>query len=492
MDNSILVNANSKEIIKEVLFQESCEVNAEQDVKVLGASARSRVTGCESLNGEFRVNVKTTFNVLKRSADGNYFTEQAETESSHTIANEAVLPTTKAVLRANVTECSVNVGSTTVKCKATVEICGWFVKERAINYLNAGTPGIYCKSCETKIENVLPITDNKVTLTFTDETRMPLAQIIDFCGYVSIGSVYPASGSYRLDGDVNFRLTAITDNGQFLTQSFSHPFTADCMDENITSDMHLDMEGVLKNLSFTITESDKRIVVSDVSLTIYGIGIEEKEVNGVCDVYCTTNEIKVESSTQTVNSHFCLRSLREKATATVSVGSVSEVLTVTNPMLSVTGTRNADGVSIEGIVQTTVVYMDGADIKSCEAEIPYVSTIGADYVCESIFAPEVTVTAINARPRGGSEIEINVELFVVVRGVRTTETVVIGGLEFGEKKEEDDFAISLYIVKPNETLWEVAKALNTDEATLTEQNSDIELPLKGGEKIILYKQLNVE
>ena len=489
MDNTILVNANSKEIIKEVLFQETCEINAEQGVKVLGVSARSKITGCESLNGEFRVNVKTTFSVLKRSSEGNYYTEQSDTESSHTVINEAVLPTTKVVLRSSVTECVMSVGAT-VKCKATVEICGWFVKERVLNYLNSCTPGIYCKSCETKVENVLPISDNKVTLTFTDETRMPLAQIIDFCGYVSIGTVYPATGSYRLDGDVNFRITAITDNGQFLTQSFSHPFSADCIDENITADMHLDMEGILKNLSFTITESDKRIVVSDVSLTIYGIGIEEKEVSSVCDVYCTTNEIKVDSSIQTVNSHFCLRSVREKATANISIGSVSEVLTVTNPMLSVSGTRNADGVTVEGIVQTTVVYADGDEIKSCEAEIPYVSTIGADYVCESIFAPEVTVTAINARPRGGAEIEINVELFVIVRGVRSTECMVIGGLEIGDKKEEDDFAISLYIVKQGETLWEVAKALNTDEETLTSQNSDIELPLKGGEKIILYKPLD--
>ena len=70
-----------------------------------------------------------------------------------------------------------------------------------------------------------------------------------------------------------------------------------------------------------------------------------------------------------------------------------------------------------------------------------------------------------------------------------THFSIIYDVELGAEKEENDFAVSLYIAKEGETLWEVAKALNTDEITLAEQNADVGLPLKGGEKILLYKYL---
>ena len=78
---------------------------------------------------------------------------------------------------------------------------------------------------------------------------------------------------------------------------------------------------------------------------------------------------------------------------------------------------------------------------------------------------------------------------VTVRGVQSKEISIIYDVELGAEKEENDFAVSLYIAKEGETLWEVAKALNTDEITLAEQNADVGLPLKGGEKILLYKYL---
>lgn len=488
MDNTITVNANSKEIIKDVLFQESCEGRIESGEKVLGVTAESIVAGRESLNGELRVNVRTVFRIIKRNSDGTYLSEKIDSESMHTITNDNVLPTTKCCLHTHITDCSYVVG-TSVKCKATVEIFGWFIREKTLEFFDSGFSGVYSKTCNVNVENIVALNESKLTLSFTDEMRMPIVQIIDYSAFISTGTVYPASGNFRLDGDITLRLTAITDNGQFITQSFSHPFNVDEVDERITSDMRIEIDGIISGLNFTITESDKRIVVSDVDLRLCGVGLQENEVQSVCDVYSITHETEIIADIAEVNTNICLRSVREKASVTENVGNITEVLAVLTPTISVTGTRNSDGVKTEGIIQTTVIYVDGENVLSREAEIPFMSVIGADFPCESIFVPDVTITAISARPRGGSEIEITVELLVVVKGTQNKEINIISGITIGEEKEEEDFAVCLYIVKPDETLWEVAKALNTDEGTLIKQNEDIILPLKGGEKIILYKSL---
>lgn len=490
MENNIIVNGNSKEIIKDVLFQETCEMPVENGMRVLGVTAKSRITGCETLENELRISVKTTFRVVKCDGEGNVFSDTADSESMRTVNREGITPSSKVCLNAVVTDCE-KISSNPERARATVEISGWFVKTEEITFLNACNSGIYCKTEKSVIENVTPLSDNTVTLTYTDEARMPIAKIIDYSGSVTIDAVYPSDGTYRAEGDLSLRIVAVTDNGQFITQNFSHSFSAESAEENVSADMRLEAEGKIKSLSFTVTESDKRVIVCDATVKICGVALEENEVEKAVDVYSTTNDIEVKSEIKTVNSHFCMRSVREKATATLSVGGgITEILGVLTPCVSASGNIGADGISVEGVLSVAVLYLDESNApQSVQGEIPFVSSMGGEYPCETVFNPEVAVTALSARPRGSSDVEITAELLVTVRGAQSREIKVISDVVVGEAKEEDDFAVSLYIAKEGESLWEVAKALNTDEDTLAKQNADIELPLKGGEKILLYKYL---
>ena len=490
MENEIVLNGNCKEIIKDVLFQETCEILVENGRKELSVTASGRVTSVETFENEVRVGVKTVFRAITQDEEGNYHVEKGECETTKSISANGVLPTSKVCLNVRVTDCE-KISLTPLKARATVEIYGWFVKENEIVFLNTAQEGLYCKTEKTSLENVLALADNVLTLNFTDEARMPVSKILDYSAAVVVDNVYPSSGSYRAEGDVDLRIVAIADNGQFITQNFSHPFTAENAEEFLTSDMRLDVEGTIKDLSFSVSDNDKRVIVCDAAVKVCGVALEEREVEKAVDVYSVDNEIEIASERKTLNTHFCLRSIREKAVATVSVGGgVNEILCVTSPVVSVSGTLNADSISADGVIGTTVVYLDeNSNARSVACEMPFMCSLGGEYPCETVFAPEVTVTALYARPRGSGDVEVSAEMLVSVRGAQSREMQVITGVTVGEKKEGDDFAISLYIVKAGETLWDVAKALNTDEKVLAAQNADVPLPLKGGEKILLYKGL---
>lgn len=490
MEKVIVVNGNCKEIVKDVLFQETCEILVENGRNMLAVTASARVTSVETFENEMRVGVKTEFRAITRDEEGNYHVEQGECESTKGITANGILPTSKVCLNARVTDCE-KVSLSPFKARATVEIYGWFIKDNEIVFLNTERDDLYCKTEKSAVENVLPLADNVLTLNFTDEMRMPVGKILDYTGAVVIDSVYPSSGSYRAEGDLSFRIVAIADNGQFITQNFSHPFTAENAEEFLTSDMRLDVEGALKNLSFTVNDSDKRVIVCDASIKVYGVALEEREVDKAVDVYSTKNELTVDCDKKTVNTHFCLRSVREKAVSTVSVGGgINEILCVTSPVVSVTGTMNADNITADGVISATVIYLDEtSNVRSTACEVPFVSNLSGEYPCETVFEPEVTITALYARPRGSGDVEVTAEMLVSVRGVQSKEMDVISDVTVGEEKETDDFAISLYIVKEGQTLWDVAKELNVDETTLSVQNPDVSQPLRPGEKILLYKGL---
>ncbi len=98
--------------------------------------------------------------------------------------------------------------------------------------------------------------------------------------------------------------------------------------------------------------------------------------------------------------------------------------------------------------------------------------------------------AINPRARviSTTEVEISADIIVTVKPIKTEKIICIKSANVKEVKEEENSAISVYIPIEGETLWSLSKRLNEDPEDLIKNNSDLEFPLKGTERIVIYRQ----
>lgn len=491
MENKVLVNANSKEIISGALFQETCEAERKQNERILGVTARSSVAGYEALNGEFRVTIKTVFRIVKHSEEG-YDVEEKETESVKSISDKRITPMSKAYLFACVTDVNTSSGNP-MGIKASVEINGWFIRERKIELFDKNAEGVYCKTTSLKVQSVSPLSDYDYTLSYTDEARMPIERIIDCYAETTVSGAYPSDGSYRIEGEANIKVLALTDNKQFLTQMYTHPFSVEIADELVTADSKIDARGTVKGFRCDVTESDKRVILFDLDVRFCGTLVTETEIEGVVDAYCKSKETSLSVNKEVFDVSFCIRSVREKAVSTVNLDNVQEILGSLTPLVSAGVTGSDGAITVEGVVSSTVIYLseDNA-IRAVETETPFLSVINGEFSCDNLLTPEVSVTNVTTRIRGGKDIETTTELLITVRGIKRTTAEVVSDVVIGADKEEDDYAISLYIVRPGESLFDVAKAMNSDEESIMKQNPELALPMQGGEKVIFYKELPYE
>ena len=65
---------------------------------------------------------------------------------------------------------------------------------------------------------------------------------------------------------------------------------------------------------------------------------------------------------------------------------------------------------------------------------------------------------------------------------------VISQLKILAEKEIENCAISVYIPTVGEDLWSLAKRLNTCPEALVATNKDLQFPLTGRERIVIYRQ----
>lgn len=488
MTENKTVNSNTKEILSSIIFGESCNFNISEG-RTICVNASASVSNVEALNNELRVSVKTEFTAVYQTAEGEFDTVKAYAESVRSLIKEGIKPSTGAVVNASVTECDVSPSG--ASATASVELSGWFLKENTLEYLGSELEDVHCLTKGVNVENIVLLRDSRLTLTHSNEARLPIKKILDCSSIAVVTNVYPSSGLFQVDGELTVRIAAITDNNQFLTQTFSHPFGTEISEEFCRADSVIDVDPTIIKNEITLTDGDSRVFISDTELCFRYTVTEQMEIAGVTDCYSTKNELQLKTSTATLDECFCYRAVRGKASSTIKTeGMVNELGCVICPNVSAVSVNLENGLNVEGLILATVLYDDENNVCTAKTvEIPFSCEASKEFVCGAGLMPTVTVVSVGARLRTSTEIEVTAEFTASVRGINAKETTLVSAIEVGAEKEEDDYAISLYIVKPGETLWDVAKALNTDEDTIMKLNEDVAVPLKGGEKILLYKEL---
>ena len=65
---------------------------------------------------------------------------------------------------------------------------------------------------------------------------------------------------------------------------------------------------------------------------------------------------------------------------------------------------------------------------------------------------------------------------------------VVKDVKFLGEKKKNDAAISIYIPTEGEELWSLSKRLNVCPETLIETNKELQFPLTGKERIVVYRR----
>lgn len=157
------------------------------------------------------------------------------------------------------------------------------------------------------------------------------------------------------------------------------------------------------------------------------------------------------------------------------------------PRAEIVCKKTERGVDAEGVVTAEVLLVgtDGGH-KSCTLSLPFafpVETFGEETEADCI------VCGLNLRRKNGGETEAEATLKVCLRTYEKREWSYISEAIEGEEIEETDAAISVFLPRAGEDLWQVAKRLCRDPEELKKSNPDLQFPVKEGERIFVYRQI---
>lgn len=481
-NNKIVVN--KKIVIAPTVFSE--EIDVPSSNKMLSAAATASLLSTEARSGELPVSGK--LNIRTVYADDEILCFERQADFSATLSLPQLTPTSKVILLVRVTNVDVS-GVANDKVIVTYVLYGYFVNELMLSFATSDDPDILTLEKEFPVETVMPLANARVQAAQSFEMKRAISKILCHTSDLIINSVTPTEGQYQVDGFVNVTVTALDTEKDFFYETFSVPYSA-ALSDNVTPESVVLLDGT-ENTTIT-SESGSGAIIVDSDVELFGSVILTTTVKGVCDAYCVENELAVASDNYTIDTHVCYRRIRERVSATTKIpsGALKSIAGVTALTVEELHFVNNFGLTAEGVAKANVIYLTHeGETAGITATVPFSVNVAKDYDCDTALAPSINIAGAAVRIVGSGEIEANIDLIINARGVKTQEMTLVSSMEKGEKKENDNVAISLYIVEKGETVWQVAKAMSATEDRLLAQNPDLELPLKGGEKILVYREL---
>ncbi|MFW5780761.1 MAG: LysM peptidoglycan-binding domain-containing protein, partial [Bacillota bacterium] len=238
-------------------------------------------------------------------------------------------------------------------------------------------------------------------------------------------------------------------------------------------------------------EGSKNIVI-DLDILLRGsVSIyEENEI--LIDAYSIDNEVDTKTASIVTENNLLCKMVSQTINANVAneKDKIKEILASSPPIASNITFCNDFGLFAEGIINTEIIYINDKDtLCSIKIEVPFQILVDKDFPASGVLFSSLTVINTTISSINGNEISLTFESALSVKGASYEKTTYIEDIEKKNPKEDNNVAISLYIAKEGESLWDIAKSLSTDETTLLNLNPDIKLPLKSGEKILLYREL---
>ena len=157
------------------------------------------------------------------------------------------------------------------------------------------------------------------------------------------------------------------------------------------------------------------------------------------------------------------------------------------PRAELTCRKTERGMEAEGVISADVLLL-GADgsHRAAKLDMPVSLPVDTEGDCTEV---DCIVCGLNVRRKksGETEAEATLKLCICVYGQRTWEYVC--EVQEGDTYPVEESAFSVFIPRAGEDLWQVAKRLACDPEELQKSNAELEFPLKGGERIFVYRQI---
>ena len=308
---------------------------------------------------------------------------------------------------------------------------------------------------------------------------------------VNVTQVQCETGTLAAEGEVNLGILALKGENSLVSFERLVPFRVEIPCEAAAAGMNAEVRVNVSNISLradTDEEQGKCKIVAELNLAAEGCVYEETSIDAVTDAYSLTHAVNLTfGSAESCGAGETIR-LTERISGKAALSSAvdfSDTFQAVTLQRAEANLSHADGTRVEGVAMATLLVL-GADgsHRGVEISLPFSVPVSV----EGDFAVSVLACGTSARQRQEGEVDAEVTLKIALVQKTRREVNAVTAAETGDALTLSDSAVSVYVPRAGDGLWELAKSLKKPPEEVAANNPDIEFPIKEGQRVIIYRK----
>lgn len=288
--------------------------------------------------------------------------------------------------------------------------------------------------------------------------------------------------------EVEIKLIYLTEDGRITSCVGKVPLVGFIDMQNIKEDNICDINYLIKNVIIKPNPIEEHSVYLEMEVEITCDCYEEKEINAIEDMYCPGEKITFDlKQINTISNRKTKKDtcqIRENISLP-EIGNGEIINSTVEPIITKENRLNGKLV-IEGEVEINIIYLDitSVGINTKKVSIPFEQTIDEiDSNNKTNIEIEIGMQEIINQ---GGNISVNIDLNLKTTSFKEITIPAINNITEEEADNLEDYSVIIYVVKPNDTLWKIAKRYGSTIDDIVRVNG-IERPEKinVGEKIYI-------
>ncbi|MGI6702375.1 MAG: hypothetical protein ACOX3U_07985 [Christensenellales bacterium] len=493
--NKIKSDYIEKILSAQVVVKATLDTSSDNGV-ILGTSADARALAIEPLEGEVQINGKVNFKTVFASNDNGVISLDYFADFTDTLKDENITPSSKLIMKLNVVDTDSALSGQDIILTAVVDIEVDEIKSAEYEALAATDENVLTKENVINTDNLKSVVEGAFEIYEEIEAGGEIDKILVYDVQTVVNSSKCGLNTLIVSGEAHAAVSFRTGN-EIMVKNLVIPFNEELDAEGANAECMPDPELYIKNKRIILSGAkDDNLIRAEMVIGVKAPIFEKVSNKVVTDLYSNEYNLDKEESVIKCKEVVLKNCYKEKISAVATLD--SEMKAVKN-ILAVCLTRNnlanlipSDGeITAEGLMTACVLYIDQEDkITSVRAELPYSLKLIDDNVKEKDSASGYgCVYNVNAKALSANEIEVKADIKLCISISREKESKIITKCEEKDKKESKLNAISMYIAKGGEEMWDLVKNLSAHPDDIVKQNPNIELPLARGNRVKIFRRI---
>lgn len=472
--------------------------------KILSARPVVFMTGEEVFDGQIRYSGKIIFSVCFINENGLPDCAECATEFANTVKNDKIKSSMQAkifmrVLKTDLPDFTGNL-SASVAVLTEIEL----YNDEEFTYATGGD-NVITRRDAIKISRPLGIKSSAIPVEEEFELNYPVSNVLFHFEDAYVLSATCGIGCIIIDGEAEIKayLLQNAENSDILKETRVFPFRVEIDYPDAMPTMGAVADISIKDARYEVVvdeETGKSRIEANLTVLAYGEAVDKAETEIALDAFSKSNELELETLDVTIDTpktgEIILTKFNERASISPEPDPGARIMTTAIEDVTLASYATVDGVfKADAVIFAKTFYKDTDGIITSVAfsfplEISEKLPDGCQE-CEVVGAKAIA-TDINARFVSLSEVEAFGTLKLLLKTRSEKQLHLIKNINPVSEKQPQKSAISVYIATSGEDLWTLSKRLNISPEEVLLLNPELEFPLSGDERIIIYRQTNKE